>query len=43
MQNAAIQQNIQTYVQMGEQGTTDMPGSKLININEHANNHTSYR
>jgi len=38
-----MQQNIQTYVQMGVQGTTDMPGWKLININEHENNHTSYR
>ena len=35
MHNAAIQQNIKTCVQMDVQATTDMPGWKLIYINEH--------
>ena len=43
MHNAAVQQNIQIYVQVDVQGTTDMPGWKLININEHTNSHTNYR
>jgi len=36
MHNATtgLQQNIQTYVQMDVQCTTDMPGWKLINIDE---------
>jgi len=35
MHNAAIQQNIQTYVKMdGQRYTNDMPGWKLIIINE---------